>query len=298
MTQGVESLADYVNAPLKVAAILYVTVYGFMILRGATQGSVLEFAFHCIKLAIVITLATNVSTYNTYVTHLFFDSLPKEIGNALASGKQLQTNTFDLMLDRGFQAARKIWAEAGITNPGPMFVATLVMGVSVVGTGIAYFVSLYAKLALAFVLAIGPVFIALALFQQTRNFTQGWLGQVANFVVLQVLVVAVLLLVVTIVEDFTKTSTSTEVIETALIYCVVYCLTAVIAWQLPGIASALAAGGASLSMAAAAVGVGASLAAAGKAAQLTGRGAAALGNATQSASNRIVQRGLYGRDGR
>lgn len=248
MTQGVEGLAGYVTAPLKVAAILYVTFYGYMIIRGMVHVSVVDFCVSCIKLAVIITLATNVETYNNYVTGLFFESLPKEIGNALAGGKQFQANAFDLMLDRGFMAARKIWAEAGITNPGPALVATLVMGVSVISTGAAYFIALYAKLALSFVLAIGPIFVALAMFRQTRGFTQGWLGQVVNFVVLQVLVVAVLLLVVTIVEDFGKTSIGGEIIETALIYCVIYILTALIAYQLPGIASALAAGGASLGL--------------------------------------------------
>jgi len=53
------------------------------------------------------------------------------------------------------------------------------------GAVVAYTVSLYAKVALATVLAVGPVLIALALFNSTKRFTESWLGQVVNYVVLQ-----------------------------------------------------------------------------------------------------------------
>ena len=61
--------------------------------------NILEFK---LRVVVVVLLATNSSTFQQYVTGLFFDSLPKEIGNALA-GAGLNTNSgvpFDQLLSK------------------------------------------------------------------------------------------------------------------------------------------------------------------------------------------------------
>src|SRR6478609_7437411 len=71
---------------------------------------------------------------------------------------------------------------------GPMDLPCIVQGTGKI---------LYAKIGLAIVIALGPVFIALMLFEATRPFGADWTRQVANFVVLQVLVVALVGLMLT-----------------------------------------------------------------------------------------------------
>ncbi|MFA1676644.1 type IV secretion system protein [Rhizobium mongolense] len=248
ISSGTANIAAWVSGPLTAALTLYVLLYGYLVLRGSVQEPILEFAFRAMKLAIIVMLVRNASEYQTYVTGLFFETLPKEISEALNSGTAPSASTFDSLLDKGQKGAQEIWARASwpvdiVTGIGGM----MVIGASFIVAAIGYIVSLYARLALAIVLAIGPIFIALAMFQPTRRFTESWIAQLANFVILQVLVVAIGSLLITCVDTtFTAIESYSDVLMRPIALCAI-CLAALyVFYQLPGIASALAAGGASL----------------------------------------------------
>lgn len=87
ISTGTSNIANWVSGPLTAALTLYVVLYGYLVLRGSVQEPILEFAFRAIKLAIIVMLVRNASDYQTYVTNIFFDTLPKEIAEALNSGK-------------------------------------------------------------------------------------------------------------------------------------------------------------------------------------------------------------------
>lgn len=248
ISTGTSNIADWVSGPLTAAVTLYVVLYGYLVLRGSVQEPILDFAFRAIKLAIIVMLVKNASEYQTYITNIFFETLPREISQALNSGTAPSASTFDSLLDKGQASATDIWSRAS----WPVDVATIVGGTMVIVASffvaaIGYVVSLYARLALAIVLAIGPIFVALAMFQATRRFTEAWIGQLANFVILQVLVVAIgSLLISSIDTTFTAIEAYSDVLMRPIALCAI-CLSALyVFYQLPNIASALAAGGASL----------------------------------------------------
>lgn len=248
VSSGTSNIAGWVTGPLTAAVTLYVVLYGYLVLRGSIQEPILDFAFRAIKLAVIITLVKNVSEYQTYVTNVFFNTLPQEIAQALNTGSTPSASTFDSLLDKGQAAATDIWSRASF----PVDVATglggmMVIGASFIVAAIGYIVSLYARLALAIILAIGPIFVALAMFQSTRRFTEAWIGQLANFVILQVLVVAIGSLLITSIDTtFTQIQGYSDVLMRPTALCAI-CLAALyVFYQLPGIASALAAGGATL----------------------------------------------------
>ncbi|MGO7078569.1 type IV secretion system protein [Rhizobium johnstonii] len=248
ISSGTSNIASWIGGPLTAALTLYVVLYGYLVLRGSVQEPILEFAFRAMKLAIIVMLVRNASDYQTYVTNIFFETLPREISQALNSGTAPSASTFDSLLDKGQECAREIWARATwpadiVTGIGGM----MAIGASFTVAAIGYIVSLYARLALAIVLAIGPIFVALAMFQSTRRFTESWIGQLANFVILQVLVVAIGSLLISCIDTtFTAIESYTDVMMRPVALCAI-CLAALyVFYQLPGIASALAAGGASL----------------------------------------------------
>ncbi len=253
VSTSVSNLASYIDGPLRIAVMLYVILYGFAVMRGAISEPIMEFAWRAMRIVVVVLLATNSSTFQQYVTGLFFDSLPKEIGNALA-GSGLNTSSgapFDQLLSKGIDVANKIYDQAGLTNIAPALIAAILLVFVAVGSFLQFAILLYAKVGLGVVIALGPIFIALGLFEATRPFTEAWLRQVANFVILLVLVVALVGLMLTTVSGFidrfaANAGTAGEMVVAAVAISAVLGLSGYIALQLPIIAGGLAGGGASL----------------------------------------------------
>ena len=253
VSSSAANLAAYVNGPLRVAVMLYVVLYGFAVMRGAIVEPIGEFAFRSMRIVLIVLLATNSSAFQQYVTGLFFESLPKEIGNAIA-GSGLNVNSgqpFDQLLSKGIEVANKIYDEAGLTNIAPALIAAILLVFVAVGSFLQFAVLLYAKIGLGIVIALGPLFIALALFDATRPFAESWVRQVANFLILLVLVVALVGLMVSTVGGFidkfgTNAASTGEMLVGAVAISAVLGLSGHIALQLPTIAGGLAGGGASL----------------------------------------------------
>ncbi|MEI2298717.1 type IV secretion system protein [Ensifer sp. MJa1] len=248
VSDGTSNISEWISGPLTAAVTLYVVLYGYLVLRGSVHEPVLDFGYRAIKLAIIVMLVKNASEYQTYVTNLFFETLPREISQALNTGAAPSASTFDSLLDKGHECAKEVWARASwpvdvVTGIGGM----MVIGASFIVAAIGYIVSLYARLALAIVLAIGPIFVTLAMFQATRRFTEAWIGQLANFVILQVLVVAVGSMLINCIDTtFTAIQGYSDVLMRPTALCAICIAALYVFYQLPNIASALAAGGASL----------------------------------------------------
>ncbi|MBA8862729.1 type IV secretion system protein VirB6 [Ochrobactrum anthropi] len=245
---GVNGLSGYLTGPLTVATTIYIVLYGYLVLKGTIQEPLMDFVFKCMKITIIVMLATKAGEYNTYVKSLFFESLPNEIGAAL-NVSETGINGFDALIDKALAAASTLWANAGM-GPGIVFDAIICIVIIIIATLVAvigFIVGFYAKIALSLVLALGPVFIALALFNGTRRFTEGWIGQLANYTILQILSVAVgTLIVQSLLTMIDKASSLNEAMTAMVTFVSIALCAAYIFYQLPMIASALAAGGAML----------------------------------------------------
>ena len=167
VSNSVQNLALAIDTPLRVAVTLWVVLYGIAILRGAIREPVLDFAWAATRVVVVVALATNAGTFRTYVTALFFESLPREIGNAIA-GSGLDTSSgapFDQLLSKGIEVATRIYEQSGLTNIAPALIAAILMVFTAVSGFLQFAVLLYAKIGLAIVIALGPIFVALMLFE-------------------------------------------------------------------------------------------------------------------------------------
>ncbi|WP_375642881.1 MULTISPECIES: type IV secretion system protein [unclassified Bartonella] len=250
MDSAIMHLSSGLSAPLKLSCTIYIIFMGYNIIYGRSSTPLWEFIATTFKLGIIVALATNAAHYNTWVRDIFFNDLPNAISNVTqGAAAHTDQNVWDNMMNQAaahvFDAADK----AGLLSMGK-FLAAWIAGLICLGIAclfclIGFVVSLVAKLGLFLVISIGPLFISLYMFSSTRRFTEAWLSQTANFIILQVLVVLLGSLYIKI--SMQVFSAGLDDIMISLIQFLVVGICGIyLFFHLPGIASALASGGASL----------------------------------------------------
>ncbi|WP_375612505.1 type IV secretion system protein [Bartonella sp. AA9NXGY] len=249
MDKTIHNLSSSLSAPLKLSCTIYIIFIGYNIIYGRSSMPLWEFIATTFKLGIIVALATNAALYNEWVSGIFFHDLPNAISN-VTQGAHSDRNVWDNMMNQaGAQVLDAANQYTGLSQMG-MFIATWIAGficlvVAAFFCTVGFAVSLFAKLGSFLVLSIGPLFISLYMFSSTRKFTEAWLGQVANFIILYVLVVLLGGLYVNIAMNIF--SAGLKNIFTTLIQFLVVGLGGIYLFlRLPDIASALASGGASL----------------------------------------------------
>ena len=152
-----------VAGPLRAALVLYVLLYGFAILRGAISEPFTDFAVRSIKLAFIYFLATT-TAYSSWVTDPLFHVLPNTLTQAISgAGTPDVGSAFDQFFNRAAYLADKIAERATPIDFGPWILAAMVYLVGALAAALGFGVVLIAKVALALLVALGPIFIACAL---------------------------------------------------------------------------------------------------------------------------------------
>lgn len=172
---------------------LYVALFALALLTGRTRMGIGALTPRMMTLGLVLTFATSWAAYQNTVWTLATGA-PDEIARIVSGSNGSATVEFADRLDGLFaavadsadQASKPAPAtETGITPPTPMvggFTASTVLWLSALMLLLGSVgVLVTAKIALAALLAIGPLFIVLALFGATRGLFEGWLKAVAMF---------------------------------------------------------------------------------------------------------------------
>lgn len=237
-----------VEGPLRIALVLYVVLYGFAILRGAISEPVMDFAIRSIKLALIYALATT-TAYSSFVTEPLFTGLPDALTRAVSgAGTPGVGAAFDQFLAHAAWLGEEIARDASPFNSGAYVVAAAVFIIGALAAALGFGVVLVAKLALALLVALGPIFVACALFDATRRFFFGWLSQAVNYLVLFALMIVIFQLVLSLVRDQWGAIQGADPMIGGLIFIALCLLGAIFFLQTPAIAAGVA-GGASAGLA-------------------------------------------------
>jgi type IV secretion system protein VirB6 len=248
LNERASSVMAEVSGPLRVALVLYVLLYGFAILRGAIQEPFMDFVVRSIKLAFIYMLATTVA-YSTYVTQPLFHVLPDTLTQAISgSGVPDVGSAFDQFFARAAYLAEKIWNKATPVNFAPLILSAVVYIVGALAAAIGFGVVLIAKVALALLVALGPIFVACALFDATRRFFFGWLSQAVNYLVLFALIITVFQLILSLVAQQWGSIDGSDPMAGGLLFVALCLLGSIFFLQTPAIAAGIA-GGASAGLA-------------------------------------------------
>ena len=248
LNERASSVISEVAGPLRVALVLYVLLYGFAILRGSISEPVMDFAVRSLKLAFIYMLATTVA-YSSFVTDPLFHVLPDTLARAISgSGVPDVGAAFDQFFSRAAYLAEKISKEASPIDFAPWILAAVVYVVGALAAALGFGVVLIAKVALALLIALGPIFVACALFDASRRFFFGWLAQAVNYIVLFALIITLFQLILSLVSQQWGQIDGQDPMAGGLLFIALCLLGAIFFLQTPAIAAGIA-GGASAGLA-------------------------------------------------
>lgn len=242
------SVIAQVEGPLRVALVLYIVLYGYAIFRGAISEPIMDFAIRGVKLVFIYLLATT-AAYGDFVTRPLFTDLPNALTEAISgAGTPSVGAAFDQFFAYAAYLGEKISRDASAFNPAPYVVSAAVFIIGALAAALGFGVVLVAKLALALLVTLGPIFIACALFDATRRFFFGWLSQAVNYLVLFALIIVIFQLVLSLVRDQWGAIEGGDPMIGGLIFIALCLLGAIFFLQTPAIAAGIA-GGASAGLA-------------------------------------------------
>jgi len=248
LNAGASRAMSEVAAPLRAALVLYVLLYGFAILRGAIAEPMMDFAIRSVKLALVVMLATT-AAYGSWIAQPLFHGLPDAIARAVGGGGVADAGgAFDQFFNRAAYLGEKIADQATLTDWLPLLLSGAVWVCGALAAALGFGIVVLSKVSLALLIALGPIFVACALFEVSRRYFFGWLSQAVNYLVLYALILAIFQMVLAIVAEQWGAIEGDDPMTGGLIFIALCILGAIFFLQTPAIAAGIS-GGASLGLA-------------------------------------------------
>ncbi|GMN02945.1 type IV secretion system protein [Erythrobacter sp. MTPC3] len=157
---------------LTLLLILYVAFFGISLMLGRSNLSVRALVPRLMTLGLVLTFATSFAAFSSIFYNIFIGG-PDQIARILTGTEGSATATFATKLDIVFLAVQEAGGDTtdiSMFSPqGMMWFGAMLLLLGTVGLLVT------ARIGLALLLAIGPIFVVLALFNGTRGLFTGWL---------------------------------------------------------------------------------------------------------------------------
>jgi len=206
-------LADYIGAntarvaaalepALVTLATLYVMVWGYLHLTGRIAEPFTEGIKRLLTVAVVLGIGLHLWLYNDLLVDTFYRA-PAQLAAAVV-GTDEPVAVVDAIWERGGSVAGYLWNNGGVFSGDFGYYLAGASVWALVGLLCVYTMFLIALsgIALAVLLALGPLFLALLLFEATRRFFEAWLAQLANYALITVLTVLLGALLLQLVESY------------------------------------------------------------------------------------------------
>jgi type IV secretion system protein VirB6 len=152
---------------------LYVAFFGLSLMLGRSNLSVRVLIPKMMTLGLVLTFATSFVAFSTVFYNIFIGGPDQIAGILTGTQGESATAVFAQKLDVVFRAIQQASGDTKDINafspPGMMWLGAMLLLLGTVGLLVT------ARIALALLLAVGPIFVVLALFEGTRGLFTGWL---------------------------------------------------------------------------------------------------------------------------
>ena len=195
-------LAGILEPAVVTLATIYVMVWGYLHLMGKINEPIDAGLRRIALIALVLGVGLRLWLYNTLIVDTFYNA-PAQLAAAMV-GANDPVGTIDAIWDSGGIVAGNLWDKGGLWKGDFGFylagaIVWCLMGVLCV---YAMFLIALSSIALAVLLALGPLFIALLFFDATRKFFSAWIAQLANYALITLLTVMVAALLLHVVQSY------------------------------------------------------------------------------------------------
>lgn len=226
-------------------AILYVAIWGYLHLVGKIEEPFITGVKRLVVLAVILGVSLSLWLYNIAIVDTFFNA-PSQLAGAIL-GAHNSVSIVDGTMLSGGDAATLLIQKGGIFDGDFAYYLAGFAVYAVVGVTAIYTIFLLSlsRIALSVLLALGPFFIALLMFDTTRRFFESWIAQMANYAfiaILAALMSALMLGVMsTAAEEATRAGGDIEIAD-AVRLCLAAGLTFLVMRQVMPMAAGLASG--------------------------------------------------------
>ncbi|WP_379920660.1 type IV secretion system protein [Erythrobacter sp. R86502] len=152
---------------------LYVGFFGISLMLGRSNLGVRALLPRMMTLGLILTFATSFVAFSTIFYNIFIGGPDQIAGILTGTQGESATAVFAQKLDVVFLAIQKASGEtkdiSAFSPSGMMWMGAMLLLLGTVGLLVT------ARIALALLLAVGPIFVVLALFEGTRGLFTGWL---------------------------------------------------------------------------------------------------------------------------
>jgi type IV secretion system protein VirB6 len=195
-------LAGVLEPAVLTLATIYVMAWGYLHLTGKITEPFEAGLKRIAMIALVLGVGLRLWLYNTVIVDTFYNA-PSQLAAAMV-GASDPVGTIDAIWNSGGAVAGNLWDKGGLLSGDFGFYLAGAVVWCLIGLLCVYAMFLIAlsSIALAVLLALGPLFIALLFFDATRRFFTAWIAQLTNYAVITVLTVMVAALLLRIVQSY------------------------------------------------------------------------------------------------
>jgi type IV secretion system protein VirB6 len=238
-------LASVLEPAVVTLATVYVMVWGYLLLTGKIDEPVLAGLKRILVMALILGVGLRLWLYNTVIVDTFYRA-PAQLAAAMVGGAD-PVSTIDVIWERGGTVAGNLWARGGLLRGdlGFYLAGALVWCLMGVLCVYAMFLIALSSIALAVLLALGPLFLSLLFFDATKRLFASWIAQLANYALITLLTVMVAALLLQVVQSYAAQTAArgTDILTVDALHMVlVAVLVFLILRQVMPIASGLAGG--------------------------------------------------------
>lgn len=234
--------------PFKTLVTVYIVLWGLALWRGLINEPLSDGVMRVFRIVLIGTIALGAGVYGPRIASFLYNT-PAQLAATVMGGAVTPQTIMDECLSKGDDIASQFMSlvsfSAGVGASFAAILSALVVWIFtaiVVLYGAALIV--LSKVILGIVIAVGPLFIALLLFDSTKRFFESWLGQALNYLFIFALVATSVNIMFALWRPLLKYSLDNSAAGfSALIPMIIVGGSAlIILMQVPALASALAGG--------------------------------------------------------